>query len=129
MLSSDSAMARIEPQTQTDLLEHRLIGYVEDYAFLSALDYVRELYNGAKPGFECASAVGQLEAIKCGMGLGVAHNYIAHHHDDLMQVMSERRATRSYWIVIHEDMRGLGRIKAVYTHLVNKIEQDGHIFV
>ena len=117
------------PQTQDDLLNHRLIGYVEDYAFLSALDYVRDLYEGAKTSFECVSAVGQLEAVKCGMGLGVAHNYIAHHHSDLVQVMRERRATRSYWLVIHEDMRGLGRIKAVYDHIVRKIAQDSHIFV
>jgi DNA-binding transcriptional LysR family regulator len=120
--------AHSTPQTQEDLLQHRLIGYVEDYAFLSALDYVRELYSGAKPSFECASAVGQLEAIKCGMGLGVAHDYIAHQHPDLIKVLPERSATRSYWIVIHEDMRGLGRIKAVYNHMVTKIEQDRHIF-
>lgn len=117
------------PQTQADLVNHRLIGYVEDYAFLSALNYVRDLYEGAKTSFECVSAVGQLEAIKSGMGLGVAHNYIAHHHPDIMRVLPLRRATRSYWLIIHEDMRGLGRIKAVYEHLVAKIETDRHIFV
>ncbi len=117
------------PKTQSDLLDHCLVGYVEDHAFPSTLEYVRELYEGAKTGFECANAVGQLEAVKCGMGLGVIHDYIAHHHLDLVHVLPARRAIRSYWIVIHEDMRGLGRIKAVCDHLVDKIEQDSHIFV
>ncbi len=117
------------PQSAEDLNHHRLVGYVEEYAFSSALNYVRELYNGARPAFECASAVGQLEAIRAGMGLGVAHDYIARQHSDLEQVLPERRATRSYWIVYHEDMRGLGRIKAVYDHLVSSIERDRASFV
>ncbi len=117
------------PETVANLPDHRLVGYVEDYAFSSALNYVRELYDGVTPSFECASAVGQLEAIRSGMGLGVAHDYIARQHSDLIRVLPERRATRSYWIVIHEDMRGLGRIKAVYDHLVGTIEQDRRMFV
>jgi DNA-binding transcriptional LysR family regulator len=116
------------PQTIEELSQHHLIGYVEEYAFSSALDYVRKLYDGAEPSFECASAVGQLEAVRASMGLGVVHDYIAHQTPDLVRVLPERRATRSYWSVIHEDMRGLGRIKAVYNHMVAMIERDKRIF-
>ena len=45
------------PREVGDLADHRLIGYVEEYAFSSALDYVRELYGGAPTSFECASGV------------------------------------------------------------------------
>lgn len=117
------------PQCAEELHQHRLVGYVEDYAYSSALGYVRDLYNGAATAFECASAVGQLEAIRSGMGLGVVHDYIARKLPDLEHVLPERRAGRSYWIVIHEDMRDLGRIKAVYQHLIESIEQDRAIFV
>jgi hypothetical protein len=61
--------------------------------------------------------------------LGVVHDYIAHQTLDLARVLPERRATRSYWSVIHEDMRGLGRIKAVYNHMVGMIERDKRIFL
>ena len=73
-------------------MRHRLIGYVEEYAFSSALDYVRELYGGAPTHFECASAVTQLEALRAGVGLGVAHDYIARRFPDLVRVLPERRA-------------------------------------
>jgi LysR substrate binding domain len=36
------------------LKSHRLIGYVEEQAFSTALDYVRELYGGAPTSFESA---------------------------------------------------------------------------
>jgi DNA-binding transcriptional LysR family regulator len=117
------------PLGAEDLKDHRLVGYVEDYAFSSALGYVRELYGGAETAFECASAVGQLEAIRSGMGLGVAHDYIARQHADLVRILPDRRAQRSYWLVIHEDMRGLGRIKAVHRHLVESIERDRAMFL
>ena len=65
------------------LKAHRLIGYVEEHAFSSALDYVRELYGGAPTSFESANAVTQLEAVRAGVGLGVVHDFIARRFKDL----------------------------------------------
>jgi DNA-binding transcriptional LysR family regulator len=108
---------------------HRLIGYVEEHAFSTALDYVRELYGGAPTHFECASAVTQLEALRAGVGLGVVHDFIARRFSDLVRVLPERRATRAYWIVTHQDTRGLGRIRAVHDHLVACVEGDRGMFM
>ena len=65
------------------LKAHRLIGYVEEHVFSTALDYVRELYGGAPTSFESANAVTQLEAVRAGVGLGVVHDFIAHKFKDL----------------------------------------------
>jgi len=117
------------PREVGELVRHRLIGYVEEYAFSSALDYVRELYGGAPTSFECASAVTQLEALRAGLGLGVAHDFIARRFKDLRRILPERRATRSYWIVTHQDTRGLGRIRAVCEHLIASVTRDRAMFV
>jgi DNA-binding transcriptional LysR family regulator len=111
------------------LKRHRLIGYVEEHAFSSALDYVRELYDGAPTSFECASAVTQLEALRAGVGLAVIHSFIARRFKDLVRVLPERRATRAYWLVTHEDTRGLGRIRAVAEHLAKAVAGDRGIFL
>jgi len=55
--SASYLKAHKAPREAAELLRHRLIGYVEEHAFSSALDYVRELYDGAPTAFECASAV------------------------------------------------------------------------
>ena len=78
--------------------------------------------------FECASAVTQLEAVRAGVGLGVVHDFIARRFDDLVRVLPERRATRAYWIVTHEDTRGLGRVRAAHAHVVASVERDRGIF-
>src|SRR5580692_11759615 len=111
------------------LKSHRLIGYVEEHAFSSALDYVRELYGGAPTSFESANAVTQLEAVREGVGLGVVHDFIARRFKDLRRVLPERRATRAYWLVTHEDTRGLGRIRAVVEHLAKAVTRDRSIFL
>lgn len=121
--------AHEKPREVGDLARHRLIGYVEEYAFSSALDYVRELYGGAPTAFECASAVTQFEALRAGLGLGVVHDFIARRFKDLRRVLPERRAMRSYWLVTHEDTRGLGRIRAVCDHLAQCVERDRATFV
>jgi len=111
------------------LKNHRLIGYVEEHAFSSALDYVRELYGGAPTSFESANAVTQLEAVRAGVGLGVVHDFIARRFKDLKRVLPERRATRAYWLATHEDTRGLGRIRAVTEHLAKVVEGDRGTFM
>ena len=117
------------PRDVGDLAGHRLIGYIEEYAFSSALDYVRELYGGASTLFECASAATQFEALRAGLGLGVVHDYIARRFPDLARVLPERRAARAYWLVTHEDTRGLGRVRAVCEHLVACVTRDRAMFV
>ena len=54
--------------------------------------------------------------------------YIARRFPDLVRVLPERRATRAYWLVTHEDTRGLGRIRAAHEHLVACVERDRGIF-
>ena len=117
------------PRTVEDLTRHRLIGYVEEYAFSAALDYVRELYDGAPTTFECASAVTQLEALRAGLGLGVVHQFIARRFNDLSRVLPERRAERTYWLVTHQDTRGLGRIRAVCDHIKASVTRDRAMFI
>ncbi len=117
------------PRDVSELARHRLIGYVEEYAFSSALDYIRELYGGAPTAFECASAVTQLEALRAGLGLGVVHDFIARRFKDLRRVLPERRAARTYWLVTHQDTRGLGRIRAVCEHLAASVARDRAMFV
>jgi len=118
-----------EPSDIGALKAHRLIGYVEEHAFSTALDYVRELFDDAPTSFESASAVTQLEAVRAGVGFGVVHDFIARRFKDLVRVLPERRAMRAYWLVTHEDTRGLGRIRAVADHLAQAAARDRAMFL
>lgn len=116
------------PVDAADLARHRLIGYVPDYAYSTALDYVRTLFAEAPTTFQCTSAIGQLEAVRAGLGIGIIHDFIAARHPDLTRVLPDRRASRAYWVVEHEDVRGLGRVRAVHEHLTASIRADRAMF-
>lgn len=119
---------RPAPAAAGGLAGHRLIGYVADYAYSSALDYVRTLFEDAPTAFQCTSAIGQLEAVRAGLGLGIIHDFIAARHPELIRVLPERRAQRAYWIVEHEDVRSLGRVRAVHAHIVARVAADRALF-
>lgn len=116
------------PADVAALKAHRLIGYVEEHAFSTALDYVRELFDGAPTSFECSNAVTQFEGLRAGVGLGVVHDFIARRFKDLVKILPDRRASRAYWLVTHEDTRGLGRIRAVAEYLAKAVARDKGMF-
>ena len=107
----------------------QLVGYVEEFNYSPALGYVAELCGDAPVAFQCAGAIGQLEAVRAGIGVGVLHDFIARRHPDLVRVLPGRRTERSYWIVEHEDTRGIGRIRAVHDALVQAATRDRATFI
>ena len=127
--SADYLDRRGEPATTADLLRHRWVGYVEEYSYSPSLGYLAELCGGTAIAFQCASAIGQLEAVRAGAGLGVLHDFIVDGDQALIRVMPDRRAIRSYWVVEHEDTRGIGRIRAVHDFIVGTIEADRSVFL
>ena len=129
IFGADGYLARHgTPTTVADLRHHRLVGYVEEYAYAAALNYGRELLADAPTAFQCANAGGQVEAVRAGLGLGVLHHFIADRYADLRPVLPDRTASRVYWIVEHEDTRGLGRIRALHDFIVEAVEADRSIF-
>ena len=112
------------PGRREDLADHSIVGYVEEFNYSPALDYVGELCGAAPIRFQCASAVGQLEAVRAGVGIGAIHDFIARRHPELIRVLPESGANRAYWLVEHEDTRGIGRIRAVHDFLVESVHQD-----
>ena len=60
------------PTEPADLARHRLVGYVEDLIAAPALNYTAEFLRGWRSTVELTSAIGQLEAVRSGAGIGVA---------------------------------------------------------
>jgi DNA-binding transcriptional LysR family regulator len=116
------------PQSQADLSAHHLIGYVEDLVAAQSLNYGTELFGSAKPTFAVSSALGQLEAVRSGAGIGILHRFIARPFPELVQVLPQISLSRAYFIVYHESMRTLRRITAVTQFIAEIVERERHIF-
>ena len=119
-------LARSGPvQEAADLAPHRIITYVPDLLFSEELNYLADLNLRLGPRFECASVVGQLEAVRAGVGIGFLHDYVAAKNPGLVRVLPEVAVIRSYWIVSHDDVRQLARVRAAYEWIVEVVAGSG----
>ena len=112
------------PASIADLKMHRLIGYVPDLVISPSLDYGPEISPDWQPGFAVSSALGQVEAVRSGAGIGILHTFIARAHDDLVALEIAPPIRRAYWLVYHESVRPLQRIQTVSAFIASIVEAE-----
>lgn len=117
------------PKTMADLERHCLITYVQDLVFADQLHFMPELYGPNFSRVECSGAVGQLETVRGGAGIGILHDYAAQTDPQLQIVLPETSFQRSYWIITHVDMRQLSRVRAVSDFIFAEVGAQRSIFL
>ncbi|MCB1520868.1 MAG: LysR family transcriptional regulator [Hyphomicrobiaceae bacterium] len=110
-------------RSRQDLARHRHVTYVSDLLFAPSLDFRQDLGLGDAPEFQCASVLGQIEAVRSGMGIGLLHDYAVARVDGavrsgIVNVLPKIRFTRSYWIVTHADIAQSAAVRAVHDYIV-----------
>lgn len=100
------------PTSLDDLAPSVVVSSVEDYAYASSLDYGHVLERRARRVFRCAGVVGQMEAVRAGIGPGVLHDFAAHAAPDLVRILPNVAFRRAYHLLSHPDTHGLLRIEA-----------------
>jgi DNA-binding transcriptional LysR family regulator len=126
--SRDYAQANGLPATQAELQNHRLIGYVPDLVFSPSLAYAQEFSPDWDAAFSISSALGQVEAVRSGAGIGILHAFIARSLLELMPVQAARPIRRAYWLVYHESVRPLRRIQVVAGFIMEAVEREKKLF-
>lgn len=111
------------PATAAELFHHVLVGYVPDFIFSPELDYLNEVHAGLEAHIRSTSINVQHQIIAKGAGIGVLPDFIGRNEDDLVPVLVEEvEIVRSFWLVIHEDLRKLPRVDAVAQWLRQRIQ-------
>lgn len=100
-----------------DLMDHPIVGYIDEMIFAPGLDYLGEVHPGLRPRFQFSSIVMQLTAVRRGMGITVLPAFIGRQHPDLVHLLPEVALTRSYWLICHRDLIGAPRERAVMDFL------------
>jgi len=116
------------PEGLDDLKKHRLVTYVLDLLFSADLNFLPELFGPAHRRFECASALGQLEAVRAGAGIGILHDYSAKADEGLQRVLPAHSFTRAYWIVTHADSHDLLRIRTTVDFISDEVKSAKALF-
>ena len=95
---------------------------VEDLVYSRALDYGSALSRFTSRRFECGSVVGQLEAVRAGVGVGVLHDYAARRFPELVRLLPAIRFQRAYWLTTHPDIHETRRVAAVIAHITAAVK-------
>ena len=117
----DYLMRRGEPASVADFADHDFIGPDRSRADLAL---AAALYPGLSRGrfvLRTDSHPGQLAAARAGLGIAVVQRPVAEREPTLRAVLPGLNvAVLDTWIVTHEDLRSLPRIRAVFDHFVDE---------
>lgn len=127
--AADYLAAKGEPRTLDDLAGHRLVTYVQDLQFAGALNYFPQGFSPQFRRFECAGILGQTEAVRAGAGVGILHDYHAAHDPALRRILPGQNFERSYWLVAHDDMRTLTRVRLVADFIAAEVQAARGLFL
>lgn len=127
--SPDYLAERGTPKSLDGLQNHRLIGYVEDLVFSPSLHFSVEMPRHWEAGFEVSSAVGQTEAVRAGAGIGILHDFAARNDPGLVHILPEKSIRRAYWMVYHESVRDLARVRTVTDFISETVGRERALFL
>lgn len=68
------------------------------------------------------SSLAQLAAVRAGLGIGVVQVPLAARPTPLVRVLPKVRFGLEAWLVTHEDLRGVARVRVVMEHLARGLE-------
>jgi DNA-binding transcriptional LysR family regulator len=115
--------------TPADLKQHRFVSYIGDLLSYPELEVRDELAPGASAALESSNLVAQLKATRAGAGLCILPAFAVGAESGLVQVLPDAvRLTRSFWLVVHQDLAGLARVKTVARFIRDEVAAAEHLF-
>ena len=71
-------------------------------------------FKNAHVVFRSTNVTAQFNAILDGLGLGMVHCFMAQREKSLQVILPEQISVeRTYWLLVHEDLRHVARVDAV----------------
>lgn len=113
----DYLAGRPFPTRYAELAGHRLIGPERDSPMLRAVQAAGFPVNIGELGFRSDSDHAQLAAIRAGLGIGICQVPIG-RREGLVRLLPDFQLDLETWVVCHEDLRGLARVRTVFDALV-----------
>jgi DNA-binding transcriptional LysR family regulator len=95
------------------LRTQRLVGYVPDLIYAPELRYLAEVDERLEPTLRSSSINAQAGMIASGAGCGILPCFLGNTTPGLVRVLADVAAIeRSFWLVVHRDMRRVARVAA-----------------
>ena len=112
------------PERLEDLVHHTLIGFDRTLPSANLLNAVplpvsRELF-----AFRCDNDLAQMAALRSGFGIGICQTGIAGRDPNLLPLLGKQfKADMEIWIVMHNDLKRISRMRLMFDHLALSLAQ------
>lgn len=111
------------PASLEDLQRFATIGFETDPVGIAAYREKGVTLQREDFAFRCNSDIGQLAAIRAGIGIGICHTGIARRDPGLARVLPDTFGFElETWVVTHEDLRHVERIRLTFDALVKGLQ-------
>ena len=108
-----------------DLSGHDFVSYIDDLIEMPELRFFDNTIKNAHIVFRSTNVSAQYNAILDGIGLGLVHCFMTQHEDRLQVVLPEQISVeRTYWLLVHEDLRHVARVDAVAKFLTSILSHN-----
>ena len=114
--------AHSQPKAVDDLKQHILIGYIPDFIYADELRYLPEIDDSLVPTLSSTSINVQHAMTRSGLGISVLPNFIGALDNTLRPILPVIQIRRSFWVVVHRDLAGVARVRAVIDWLDTLIQ-------
>jgi len=110
------------PLDIAELEDHHLIGIDRDTERWAGVTLGKNQIMSDDLYFRCDSDIGQLAAVRSGLGIGVCQKAIAKKNLSLRAVLAnEVEFELEMWVVMHEDLKAHKCARAIFDHFVNEL--------
>ena len=105
-----------------DLSEHSFVSYIGELLHFPELDFLQHVAPDGTTSVESSNLFAQLRATLAGAGLCVLPAFLAKAEQGLVRVLPEEVSlTRSLWLIVHQDLAELARVKAVVKFIKDEV--------
>lgn len=113
-----------QPKTLADLPRHTLIGFDRRSPAKALMGSLPIKISRHMFSFRCDNDLGQLAAIRAGLGIGFCHAGVARRDSDLVQVLPGTFEMRmAIWIAMHGDLKRQAAVRALFDVLADGFER------
>ena len=107
-----------------------LVTYIDDLLYTPELDYAPPVLRGVEPRFRSSTVIAQAQACAAGTGLCILPCFLADGDKRLRRILPEAvNITRSFWMVVHSDLRDLARIRVTGDFIAEAVHKAAGRFM
>lgn len=120
----------IDPSDRDQVFDSPFAGYIDEILYTQSLAFNKSLGHEVQGNFQGATVLAQYEHVANGGGFGVLPNFMARQDPRLVPVFPDEISfTRSYWLLIPEELRRLASVRGLARAILDAARRDAAAFM